>query len=129
MISPDTDRLCRRIDPPALFLSVSAPLLVLHVNHSKGALASAASESNNAATDEDLLTMYHGMRELKDMFAAFCPEYAYSARWETFESFRAGADSVDHVLQRSPVCRLCCLVRAIRAKMAGHDGYADERVG
>ncbi|GAA6017851.1 hypothetical protein JCM8202_006173 [Rhodotorula sphaerocarpa] len=68
------ERLCGRIDPPALFLSVSAPLLVLHVNHSKGALASAASEPNNAATDEDLLTMYHGMRELKDMFAAFCPD-------------------------------------------------------
>ena len=67
---------CRQIDPPALFLSVSAPFFVRHVDLSESemALLAAASQQQGAASDEDLLAFYHGVRELKEMFSAFCPE-------------------------------------------------------
>lgn len=64
----------RQIDPPALFLAVSAPFFVRHVDVSQVALLAVASQQQGAAGDEDLLAFYHGVRELKDMFTAFCPE-------------------------------------------------------
>ncbi|KAG0666349.1 hypothetical protein C6P46_004917 [Rhodotorula mucilaginosa] len=68
------DRLLGQIDPPALFLSVSAPFFVRHVDLSEVALLAAASQQQGAASDEDLLAFYHGVRELKEMFSAFCPD-------------------------------------------------------
>ncbi|GAA5862773.1 hypothetical protein JCM3774_001917 [Rhodotorula dairenensis] len=68
------DRLFGQIDPPALFLAVSAPFFVRHVDLSQVALLAAASQQQGAASDEDLLAFYHGVRELKDMFSAFCPD-------------------------------------------------------
>lgn len=65
---------CRQIDPPALFLSVSALFFVRHVDLSEVALLAAASQQQGAASDEDLLAFYHGVRELKEMFSTFCPE-------------------------------------------------------
>jgi len=81
------------LDPPALFLSVSAPLFVDHLNNSRistiSASVSTPLEQNSAqpqsqpqppegggvVTDGELLELYHGAKELLEMFEAFCPEY------------------------------------------------------
>ena len=63
-----------QIDPPSLFLSVGAPLFVQHLHHSRLALHAAASQQEGAASDEDLLELYHGVRELKDLHRAFVSE-------------------------------------------------------
>jgi len=79
------------LDPPALFLSVSAPLFVDHLNNSRISTISASvstpleqnsaqpqsqpQEGGGVVTDGELLELYHGAKELLEMFEAFCPEY------------------------------------------------------
>ncbi|GAA6054101.1 hypothetical protein JCM3770_006173 [Rhodotorula araucariae] len=65
------EKVCDQIDPPALFLAVAAPLFVQHLDRSRLALLAAASQQEGAASDEDLLELYHGVRELKDLHRAF----------------------------------------------------------
>ncbi|GAA6018841.1 hypothetical protein JCM11491_006882 [Sporobolomyces phaffii] len=79
-------KVCGQLDPPALFLAVAAPLFVEHLNNSRISNISASVElaqSQAAAstggppsnvTDGELLELYHGVKELRDMFEAFCPE-------------------------------------------------------
>jgi len=85
--------MCRMLDPPALFLSVSAPLFVDHLNNSRISTISASVSTpleNNSAqsqpqqnggdgvvTDGELLELYHGVKELLEMFEAFCPECVF----------------------------------------------------
>lgn len=59
-----------------LFTSVASPLYVQHLDRSRLALltAAAASQGQDNAADDDLLELYHGVRELKLMHEAFCPE-------------------------------------------------------
>ncbi|GAA5930579.1 uncharacterized protein JCM15063_002403 [Sporobolomyces koalae] len=82
------DKICAQIDPPALFLSVTGPLFVQHLNHSKISTIAASvptpTDSTTASstqsggtgnvTDGELLELYHRVKELKQMFHAFCPE-------------------------------------------------------
>ncbi|GAA6019542.1 hypothetical protein JCM10207_003737 [Rhodosporidiobolus poonsookiae] len=68
------EKVCNQIDPPALFISVSAPLFVQHLDRSRIALLAAASQQEGAASDAELLDLYHGVKELKAMHEAFCPE-------------------------------------------------------
>lgn len=48
-------------------------MLVRHIDQSQIALLAAAAQQQGAASDEDLLAMYHSVRELQEMFTAFCP--------------------------------------------------------
>ncbi|GAA5951064.1 hypothetical protein JCM21900_005712 [Sporobolomyces salmonicolor] len=68
------EKVCGQIDPPALFLTVAAPLFVHHLDASRVALLAAASQTDGAASDGDLLELYHGARELQEMHGAFCPD-------------------------------------------------------
>ncbi|GAA5876973.1 hypothetical protein JCM8547_001955 [Rhodosporidiobolus lusitaniae] len=68
------EKVCGQVDPPALFLSVAAPLFVQHLDRSRIALLAAASQQEGAASDDELLDLYHGVKELKEMHTAFCPE-------------------------------------------------------
>ena len=83
----------RILDPPALFLSVSAPLFVDHLNNSRISTISASvstplennstqpqpqeNDGGSVVTDGELLELYHGVKELLEMFEAFCPEYVF----------------------------------------------------
>ncbi|GAA5911391.1 uncharacterized protein JCM6883_000082 [Sporobolomyces salmoneus] len=73
------EKVCGQLDPPALFLSVAAPLFVDHLNNSRISNISASVElvqprATGGVTDGELLELYHGVKELRDMFQAFCPE-------------------------------------------------------
>ncbi|GJN93965.1 hypothetical protein Rhopal_007026-T1 [Rhodotorula paludigena] len=84
------EKVCGHIDPPMLFTSVASPLYVQHLDRSRLALltAAAASQGQDNAADDDLLELYHGVRELKLMHEAFCPEEPlaidFSAWFEPF---------------------------------------------
>ncbi|GAA5932210.1 hypothetical protein JCM10213_006785 [Rhodosporidiobolus nylandii] len=68
------EKVCGQIDPPSLFISVAAPLFVQHLDRARLALLAAASQQEGAAADDELLDLYHGVKELKDMHSAFCPD-------------------------------------------------------
>ncbi|GAA6043218.1 hypothetical protein JCM8097_000332 [Rhodosporidiobolus ruineniae] len=68
------EKVCGEIDPPALFLSVAAPLFVHHLDRSRLSLLAAASQQEGAASDSELLDLYHGVKKLQEMHKAFCPE-------------------------------------------------------
>ncbi|GAA6063594.1 hypothetical protein JCM10212_000988 [Sporobolomyces blumeae] len=75
------DKVCGQTDPPALFLSVSAPLFVDHLNNSQishlaaTTSTSLSAQSNASSTrDGELLELYHGVKELREMHGAFCPD-------------------------------------------------------
>ncbi|GAA5923191.1 hypothetical protein JCM3775_007461 [Rhodotorula graminis] len=92
------EKVCDQIDPPSLFLSVGAPLFVQHLHHSRLALHAAASQQEGAASDEDLLELYHGVRELKDLHRAFVSdeplEIDFSAWFEPYvRRWLAGTDT------------------------------------
>ncbi|BGP03404.1 hypothetical protein NBRC10513v2_007138 [Rhodotorula toruloides] len=82
------EKLCGQIDPPALFLSVAAPHFVHYLDRSRSTLHAAAAQQNSESTDADLLELYHGVRELKDMHHAFLPDEPldidFSAWFEPF---------------------------------------------
>ncbi|GAA5905133.1 hypothetical protein JCM6882_000389 [Rhodosporidiobolus microsporus] len=82
------EKVCGHIDPPALFLAVAAPLFVHHLDRSRIALLAAASQQEGAAGDDELLELYHGVKELQDMHGAFCTdeplEIDFSAWFEPY---------------------------------------------
>ncbi|GAA5827609.1 hypothetical protein JCM11251_001755 [Rhodosporidiobolus azoricus] len=82
------EKVCGQIDPPAIFLSVSAPLFTQHLDRSRVSLLAAASQQDGAAGDDELLELYHGVKELQDMHGAFCPgeplEIDFSAWFEPY---------------------------------------------
>ncbi|GAA5994013.1 hypothetical protein JCM11641_004022 [Rhodosporidiobolus odoratus] len=68
------DKVCGQIDPPSLFISVAAPLFVQHLDRSRIVLLAAASQQEGAAGDDELLDLYHSVKELQEMHTAFCPD-------------------------------------------------------
>ncbi|BGP51587.1 hypothetical protein JCM10450v2_007535 [Rhodotorula kratochvilovae] len=92
------EKVCDQIDPPSLFLAVAAPLFVQHLDRSRLALLAAASQQEGAASDEDLLELYHGVRELKDLHRAFVSDEEldidFSAWFEPYvRRWLAGTDT------------------------------------
>nr|CRX79212.1 hypothetical protein ls5931a1_00048 [Leucosporidium scottii] len=73
-------KVMENIDVPAIFISIAGPWFVQHLDASRGALLSAASQAEGAANDADLLELYRGVIELQKMHNAFCPEYVLRSR-------------------------------------------------
>ncbi|KAM0786123.1 hypothetical protein ACM66B_006933 [Microbotryomycetes sp. NB124-2] len=67
-------KLMDAIDPPAIFLGIAGPWFVQHLDASRDALLAAASGSDGAASDDDLLELYRGVINLQKMHNAFRPE-------------------------------------------------------
>ncbi|KAK4048423.1 hypothetical protein OIV83_004769 [Microbotryomycetes sp. JL201] len=67
-------KLMEAIDPPAIFLGIAGPWFVQHLDASRDALLAAASGSDGAASDDDLLELYRGVINLQKMHDAFRPE-------------------------------------------------------
>ncbi|KAK4052310.1 hypothetical protein OIO90_004391 [Microbotryomycetes sp. JL221] len=81
-------KLMDSIDPPAIFLSIAGPWFVQHLDASRDALLAAASGSDGAASDDDLLELYRGTINLQKMHNAFRPddplEIDFSAWFEPY---------------------------------------------